>query len=199
MNYFFCIILMLLIFSCSLPKETLRQDNNVDLESLNSAQSDVDMALLGGPSEKKKSSVQERTPNEEQEPPQREAPPKVVLNAQTLPVSEPHSGSPGGSIADTLKVFQCENLNAEGQDNFFLHVLNYRIHQLGVHPLCEVIQVKNLQKEDTAKEILAYAHYQRSYCDAYTSQFIDELDQHQCVQIITLTPMSNASPGEPSV
>ena len=186
MSYFFCIILTFLLFSCSPPKETIQQESVVDLDSLNSVQSDVDMSLFEDPSQKKNS----ESPSPP-EPPKKET--AVALDAQTLPVSQPHSGSPGGNIADTLKIFQCEKLNAKGQDNFFLHILNYRIHQLGVHPLCEVIQVKNLP-EEAVKEVLAYAYYQRSYCDTYTSEFIDKLEPYQCVQIITLAPFSNKPP-----
>ena len=162
MKHFFWFILIFLLSSCA-PKEN-PQKGPVDLDSIANEdsllQSDVDLTF-----EEKK------------------IPPAIVaLNAQTLPVSEPHEGSPGGIIADTLRIFQCEKPNAKGQDSFFLHVLNYRIHTLGSHPLCEVIQVTEIKK------ILAYANYQRNHCDNYTSKFIDELTQHQCTQIITLVP-----------
>ena len=113
-------------------------------------------------------------------------PPAITLIAQTLPVSEPHAGSPGGVIADTLRVFQCDKLNADGQERFSLHVLNYRIHNLGTHPLCEVMQVTD------TKKVLAYANYQREFCDTYTSKFIKEIEQYQCNQIIHLIPASES-------
>ncbi len=192
MKYFFCVVLTFLLFSCA-PKELPQQESVVDLESLGATQPDVDMALFDDPPEKNSKSPQQQNPSNEK----REAPPTVVLNAQTLPISEPHASSPGGVIADTLRIFQCENLNAQGQDNFFLlHVLNYRIHKLGAHPLCEVIQVTDLQKEEITKEILTHAHYQRDYCDTYTSEFINELKQHQCVQVITLMPSDKLIPSD---
>ena len=153
MKYFFWVILALLLSSCA-PKETPYQ-GPVDLDSItiegNSPQPHVDMTLMST-LEKSKSSESTQQNNSDEE---REAPPTVILNAQTMPISEPHTDSPGGVIADTLRIFQCENLNAQGQDNFFLHVLNYRIHTLGAHPLCEVIQVTDLHQEEIKKEIFS--------------------------------------------
>ena len=175
MKYLLWFILIFLL-SCA-PKEN-PEKGPVDLDFLAKGtsllQSNVDMTVISNSAEPEPPPVEEE-----------KIPPAIVaLNAQTMPVSEPHEGSPGGIIADTLRIFQCEKPNAKGQDNFFLHVLNYRIHTLGAHPLCEVIQVTEIKK------ILAYANYQRDHCDNYTSKFINELTQHQCTQIITLMPAS---------
>jgi len=197
---------MLLLSFCA-PKET-SQEGPVDLDFIargdSLLQSEVDMALINAPAEHESLSWQDGRAPAETEPlsvedggapaetesssvedekeEEKNIPSIIALNAQTMPVSEPHAGSPGGIIADTLRVFQCETSHAKSQDSFFLYVLNYRIHTLGAHPLCEVIRVTNIKK------VLAYAHYQRKHCDNYTSKFIDDLEQHQCTQIITLMP-----------
>lgn len=177
MNYFFSFLLIFSLFSCA-PKETPQIDS-VDLDELSQRteppQSTVDIALLAN------TQTPEASENNLEEE-ERTAPAKVILTTETMPVSKPHSGSPGGVIADTLQVFQCEKNNAESQNSFFLHVLNYRIHKLGAHPLCEVIQVTDIKK------VLAHANYQREFCDTYTSNFINQQEQHQCVSIITLRP-----------
>lgn len=178
MKHFFWIILVFSLSFCA-PKEN-PEKGPVDLDSLanpnNLIQSNVDMKAIG------ESAEQVTSVGDIEDEEEKTAPSIVALHAQTLPVSEPHDGSPGGVIADTLQIFQCENSNAKGQDSFFLHILNYRIHTLGSHPLCEVIQVQDVKK------VIAYANYQRQYCDYYTSNFIDELAQHQCTQIIKLVP-----------
>ena len=172
-----------MLLSACAPKETPPY-GALDLDSLKSQerfQSNVDMALIES-SQPKPSSADDPPPEAANTSP----PSKPTLSATTLPASEPHKDSPGGIIADNLQVFQCEKSNAESQERFFLHILNYRIHTLGSHPLCEVIQVTDIKK------ILAYAHYQRDYCDTYTSNFIKKLTQYQCTHIITLMPSDEA-------
>ncbi|MDE0151019.1 MAG: hypothetical protein OXK80_00785 [Bdellovibrionales bacterium] len=186
MKHFFWIILLFLLPFCA-PKEN-PQKGPVDLDSLANPdsllQSTVDMTGIS------ESAIKEASAENTEEEEDKTAPSIIALHAQTLPVSEPHEGSPGGVIADTLQIFQCEDANAKGQDNFFLHILNYRIHTLGSHPLCEVIQVQDVKK------VIAYANYQRQYCDDYTSNFIDELTQHQCTQIIKLVPAQEEAEQE---
>ena len=213
MKSLFWIIPTFLLFSCSPPKDSLHQDV-VDLDSLASEekpQSDADKTLVEDSAEPQLSSndledspLAPSPPSNDLEspavnsladanmvPPSSSDPPvplpsTITLIAQTLPVSEPHRGSPGGIIADTLRIFQCNKLDADSQERFFLHVLNYRIHTLGTHPLCEVMQVTDVKK------ILTYANYQRKHCDEYTSDFIKEKEQYQCTQIINLIPASES-------
>lgn len=196
MKPLFWIILTFLFFACSPPKNNLHQ-SVVDLDSLTkerNIQPDAERTPAKESVEPQPPSndSEEESPapsslnNTEPDPPSSSGipspPSTITLIAQTLPVSEPHAGSPGGVIADTLRIFQCDKIDANSQERFSLHVINYRIHTLGVHPLCEVMQVADVKK------ILAYAKYQREFCDTYTSKFIKEMEQYQCTQIINLVP-----------
>ena len=196
MKPLFWMTLTFLLSSCSPPNGRLPQDV-VDLDSLASERkipSDANRTSIKDPAEPSppsndlESPVNSLTNVDKVSPPSNEQPAPlpstITLIAHTLPVSEPHAGSPGGVIADTLRVFQCDKLDADGQERFSLHILNYRIHTLGTHPICEVMQVTDVRK------ILAYANYQRDFCDAYTSKFIKKKEQYQCTQIINLIPSS---------
>ena len=107
----------------------------------------------------------------------------IAFNASSMPVSKPHSGSPGGVTAVSLKTFQCRALNK--QQDFILHIYDYRINTLGQHPLCEVA----LSQTENIYEVIAYAQYQRKYCDDFVHTYIEnKKTEYDCVAVVSIEP-----------
>lgn len=113
----------------------------------------------------------------------------IALTASSLPISKPHRGSPGGLIANSFKAFLCRAKNKDQEEDFTLYILDYRVNTLGTHPLCEVSLINSSQtiSPDSSGEIIAYAKYQRNYCDNFTTKYISEKKEHDCVSVVTLS------------
>ena len=112
---------------------------------------------------------------------------RMQLNALSLPISRPHRGSPGGLTANSLKTYQCRS--KENQSGFIIHILDYRVSSIGSHPLCEV----SLVRKDQSSEIIAYAKYQRQYCDQFTTQYIEEKkESFECLAVVDLGPVQTS-------
>ena len=109
---------------------------------------------------------------------------KFTLQASTMPVSQPHKGSPGGLTASTLKIFQCRTAKQDLK-NFSINILGYRVNQLGSHPLCEILK-NNSSGEGV---VVAYAKYERRFCDNYTVKYMEEIkNEYECEAVIHLQP-----------
>ena len=107
------------------------------------------------------------------------------VELSSLPISIPHTRSPGGLEANTFTAFQCHPNEDNDTPSFNLHLLTYRVSELGVHPLCEVISIDTNSGAQTLK---ALAHYDRQHCIRYVQHYIEEnKDEITCTPVVQKT------------